>query len=74
MTEVSGVLPSWVPLQHAHVRHYVAESVTLEGVDDAITLRSIGKRQSVTVVVPHSDASSYHTLVSTSECDVDRGC
>ncbi|KAH9934671.1 trafficking protein particle complex subunit 10 [Fomitopsis serialis] len=37
-------------------------SATLEIIDGAIILRDVGKRQVVTVAVPHSDASSYHTL------------
>ncbi|TFY59462.1 hypothetical protein EVJ58_g5755 [Rhodofomes roseus] len=38
------------------------DNATLEAADDAIILRDVGKRQIVTVAVPHSDASSYHTL------------
>lgn len=44
--------------------HDVAVQAALEEADDAIMLRNVGKRQVVTVTVPHSDASSYQTLVS----------
>lgn len=40
--------------------------VRLDTSDDAFVLRDLNKEQSVTVAVPHSDASSFHFVVSTS--------
>ncbi|KAI0736997.1 trafficking protein particle complex subunit 10 [Fomitopsis betulina] len=63
MAKVKLVSPSGVQF---HCRDASIDDETvqaaLEEADDAIMLRNVGKRQVVTVTVPHSDASSYQTL------------
>ncbi|KZT68199.1 hypothetical protein DAEQUDRAFT_693019 [Daedalea quercina L-15889] len=58
------VSPSGVQFHYkeAEIDGAAVKHVILETASDAIILRNIGKRQFVTVTLPHSDASSYHTL------------
>lgn len=61
--KVNGYMLTSSLVYRVHSRCDVAELAILESTDDAVVLRDVGKRQVVTITVPHSDASSYHTLV-----------
>jgi len=46
-------------------KHYFSDaSVSLERADDSISILDLTKDSEVSVLIPHSDASAYHTMVS----------
>ena len=48
------------------VKHFFSDALgNLECAADSISILELAEHSEISVLIPHSDASAYHTLVST---------
>ncbi len=51
-------------INDATKHHPSVPSVSLECAEDCISLVDLAENSEISVLIPHSDASAYHTMVS----------